>query len=111
MIKNKVPSLLILLILYGCAFTGTEIGKNQRAYSNFFLCFPDMDSGFSSLSLEKQLIVRKEIAEEKRIRNFDCKEFSNFVSSKQNVDNINKEIFRDKTQPCRRPNLSNCEPR
>ena len=109
--KNKIPSLLFLLCFYGCAFAVTEIGKNKRAYSNFFLCFPDMDSGFSSLSLEKQLVVRKEIAEEKRIRNFDCKEFSNFVSSKQNVDNINKEIFRDKTQPCRRPNLSNCEPR
>ena len=48
---------------------------------------------------------------EQRIRNFNCDEFSNFASTIENVDSINEEILRDKSQPCRRPNLINCEAR
>ena len=56
-------------------------------------------------------MIKKEIAKEKRNRNFNCNEFSNFASTIQNVDDINKEILMDKSQPCRRPNLNNCETR
>lgn len=52
------------------------------------------------LNTEEQLIIKKEIAKEKRNRNFNCDEFSNFASTIQNVDDINKEILMDKTQPC-----------
>ena len=47
----------------------------------------------------------------KKIRNFDCSEFSNFVAAKEIIDNINKEILSEKYEPCKRVNLSTCEAR
>ena len=94
-----------------CTFNISEIERSQTTYSNFFLCFPDTDIGFSKLNAEEKLLIKKEIAKEKRDRNFNCDEFSNFASTIQNVDDINKEILMDKSQPCRRPNLNNCEAR
>ena len=108
--KTSTTFLLALLII-GCAFNISEIKRSQAAYSNFFLCFPNTDIGFSKLNTEEQLIIRKEILKEKRNRNFNCDEFTNFASTIQNVDDINKEILMDKSQPCRRPNLNNCEAR
>ena len=108
--KHLITLLLTLLII-GCAFNISEIGRNQAAYSNFFLCFPNTDIGFSKLNIDEQFIIMKGIANEKRNRNFNCDEFSNFESTIKNVDSINEEILRDKSQPCRRPNLINCEAR
>ena len=108
---KTLTTLLLTLLIIGCAFNISEIGRNQAAYSNFFLCFPNTDIGFSKLNIEEQLIIMRGIANEKRIRNFNCDEFSNFASTIENVDNINEEILRDKSQPCRRPNLINCEAR
>jgi len=79
---------LSILVLDGCAFNSPEIGKDQENFSNFFLCFPEIDEGFSQLNMKEQLELRKEIAEEKIKRNFDCSQFSNFVSIKENVDKI-----------------------
>ena len=101
----------MIYLVFGCTFNISEIERNQSTYSNFFLCFPDTDIGFSKLNTEEQSIIRREIANEKIIRNFNCNEFSNFASTIENVDNINEEILRDKSQPCRRPNLINCEAR
>ena len=98
-------------LVFGCAFNISEIERNQATYSNFFLCFPDTDIGFSKLSTEEQSIIRREIANEKINRNFNCDGFSNFASTIENVDKINEEVLRDKSQPCRRPNLINCEAR
>ena len=108
---KHLTTLLLTLPIIGCAFNISEIGRNQAAYSNFFLCFPNTDIGFSKLNSEEQLIIRKEISKEKRNRNFNCDEFTNFASTIKNVDDINKEILMDKSQPCRRPNLNNCEAR
>ena len=82
---------LSTLVLDGCAFNSPEIGKDQENFSNFFLCFPEIDEGFDQLNMKEQLELRKEIAEEKIKRNFDCSQFSNFVSIKENVDKINEE--------------------
>ena len=108
---KTLTTLLLALLIFGCAFNISEIGRSQAAYSNFFLCFPDTDIGFSKLHAKEQFLIRKEIAKEKRNRNFNCDEFSNFASTIQNVDDINKKILMDKSQPCRRPNLNNCEVR
>ena len=108
---KTLTTLLLALLIFGCAFNISEIGRSQAAYSNFFLCFPNTDIGFSKLHAEEQLIIMKGIANEKRIRNFNCDEFSNFASTIKNVDDINREILMDKSQPCRRPNLNNCEAR
>ena len=86
---------LSILVLDGCAFNSPEIGKDQENFSNFFLCFPEIDRFGSikyeknSLSLEKKLLKKKKIK-----RNFDCSQFSNFVSIKENVDKINENIQR-----------------
>ena len=101
----------MICLMVGCTFNISEIERSQTAYSNFFLCFPDTDIGFSKLNNEEKLLIKKEIAKEKRDRNFNCDEFSNFASTIQNVDDINKEILMDKSQPCRRPSLNNCEAR
>ena len=101
----------MIYLVFGCTFNISEIERNQSTYSNFFLCFPDTDIGFSKLNTEEQSIIRREIANEKIIRNFNCNEFSNFASTIENVDNINEEILRDKSQPCKRLNLINCEAR
>ena len=108
---KHLTTLLLTLLIIGCAFNISEIGRNQAAYSNFFLCFPNTGIGFSKLNIEEQLMIMKGISNEKRIRNFNCDEFSNFASTIENVDSINEEILRDKSQPCRRPNLINCEAR
>ena len=108
---KTLTTFLLALLIIGCAFNISEIERSQAAYSNFFLCFPNSDIGFSKLNIEEQLIIMKGIANEKRIRNFNCDEFSNFASTIENVDSINEEILRDKSQPCRRPNLMNCEAR
>ena len=108
---KTLTTLLLALLIFGCAFNISEIGRSQAAYSNFFLCFPNTDIGFSKLNIEEQLMIMKGISNEKRIRNFNCDEFSNFASTIENVDSINEEILRDKSQPCRRPNLINCEAR
>ena len=99
---------LSILVLDGCAFNSPEIGKDQEYFSNFFLCFPEIDEGFSQLNMKEQLELRKEIAEEKIKRNFDCSQFSNFVSIKENVDKINEEIFREKSGPCRKVDHRGC---
>ena len=101
----------MMCLMVGCTFNISEIERSQTTYSNFFLCFPDTDIGFSKLNTEEKLLIRKEISKEKRNRNFNCDEFSNFASTIQNVDDINKEILMDKSQPCRRPHLNNCEAR
>ena len=108
---KTLTTFLLALLIIGCAFNISEIERSQAAYSNFFLCFPNTDIGFSKLNSEEQLIIRKEISKEKRNRNFNCDEFTNFASTIKNVDDINKEILMDKSQPCRRPNLNNCEAR
>lgn len=97
--------------MVGCTFNISEIERSQATYSNFFLCFPDTDIGFSKLNTEEQLIIKKKIAKEKRNRNFNYDEFSNFASTIQNVDDINKEILMDKSQPYWRYNLNNCKAR
>ena len=99
---------LSTLVLAGCAFNSPEIGKDQENFSNFFLCFPEIDEGFDQLNMKEQLELRKEIAEEKIKRNFDCSQFSNFVSIKENVDKINEEIFREKSGPCRKVDHRGC---
>jgi len=68
----------------------------------------EIDEGFSQLNMKEQLELRKEIAEEKIKRNFDCSQFSNFVSIKENVDKINEEIFREKSGPCRKVDHRGC---
>ena len=85
--------ILMIYLVFGCTFNTSEIERNQSTYSNFFLCFPDTDIGFSKLNTEEQSIIRKEIANEKIIRNFNSDEFSNFASTIENVDNINEEIL------------------
>ena len=109
----KVLVIIILswISISGCALNNSEIRKSQETYSNFFLCFPEVDSGFAGLNIEEKSILRRKIADEKRNRNFNCSEYSNFVSSKKTMDRINEEDFRDKSSPCRRPNISECEPR
>ena len=108
----KIQTIITMIcLMVGCTFNISEIERSQATYSNFFLCFPDTDIGFSKLHAKEQLIIRKEIAKEKRNRNFKCDEFSNFASTIQNVDDINKKILMDKSQTCRRPNLNNCEAR
>ena len=89
----------MICLMVGCTFNISEIERSQATYSNFFLCFPDTDICFSKLNTEEQLIIKKKIAKEKRNRNFNYDEFSNFASTIQNVDDINKEILMDKSQP------------
>ena len=89
----------MICLMVGCTFNISEIERSQATHSNFFLCFPDTDIGFSKLNTEEQLIIKKKIAKEKRNRNFNYDEFSNFASTIQNVDDINKEILMDKSQP------------
>ena len=108
---KTLTTFLLALLIIGCAFNISEIERSQAAYSNFFLCFPNTDIGFSKLNIDEQFIIMKGIANEKRNRNFNCDEFSNFASTIKNVDDFNKEILMDKSQPCRRPNLNNCEAR
>ena len=109
--KAFIIIFLSCISISGCASNNSEIRKSQEAYSNFFLCFPEVDSGFTELNIEEKSILRRKIADEKRNRNFNCSEYSNFVSSKKTMDRINEEDFRDKSSPCRKPNIAECEPR
>tara|TARA_B100000214_G_scaffold372566_1_gene351075 strand:- start:10374 stop:10706 length:333 start_codon:yes stop_codon:yes gene_type:complete len=109
--KAFIIIVLSCISISGCVLYKSEIRKSQDTYSNFFLCFPEIDSGFTELSIEEKSSLRRKIADEKRNRNFNCSEYSNFVSSKKTMDRINEEDFKDKSSPCRKPNIAACEPR
>lgn len=109
MLKVFLP--IVLFSLASCAFNRSEILKQEENFTNFFLCFPELDLGFSQLTLEDQMKMRKKVEDEKKNRKFDCSEFSNFVAAKEVIDNINKETLSEKYEPCKRVNLSTCEAR
>ena len=107
--KITIPSLLFFIT--ACVINSSEIGKTKENFSDFFLCFPETDNAFNKLSFEEQGLLRKKIAEEKRNRKFDCSDFRNFKGVKENIDKLNEQNLKDKSAPCRRPNISSCEPR
>ena len=113
--KNQILKacfgIVSFLFVFACSFNSSEILKNQAKYSDFFLCFPENDSGFSELTLNEQLIIRNKISEEKKNRNFNCNEFKNFIGVEESLDKLNKEIFRDKSAPCTRANIEECKTR
>ena len=108
---KKIYTIPILFFVTACVFNSSEIGKTKEKFSDFFLCFPETDIAFNRLSFEEQVLVRKKIAEEKRNRKFNCSEFKNFKDVRENIDKLNEQNLKDKSAPCRKPNISNCEPR
>ena len=108
---KRLINIPLIFLLNDCSFNLSEIERKKENFSDFFLCFPETDKNFNKLDFEKQIIIRKKIAEEKRNRKFDCSEFRNFKGVKENIDKLNEQDFKDKSAPCRKPNISNCEPR
>lgn len=107
----RLTSIYFLFLMTACTFSNSEIGRSQDSFTNFFLCFPEIDQGFSKLPIEQQLEIRKQIGQEKKNRKFSCSEFSNFMAVKENVDKLNEEIFEEKSAPCKRVNIEECEAR
>ena len=110
-VRKESFNFILLLLIVSCAFSGSQIKQDPASYSNFFLCFPETDIEFSKLSNEDKMKIKKKIGEERRERNFNCSEYSNFVSGRENINKINEEIFKDKTSPCRKIDDIYCEAR
>ena len=93
--KALIPT---FFLLFSCSTT--QINLPIKKVDNFFLCFPETDSEYQYLDLEKKIEMKQQISQEKFSRNLDCGIYSNYVSGEENLSDINAEQRRKETGDC-----------
>ena len=89
--KALIP---IFFFLFSCSTT--QINLPIKKVDNFFLCFPETDSEYQYLDMEKKIEMQQQISQEKFSRNLDCGIYSNYVSGEENLSDINAEQRRQR---------------
>jgi len=100
---------LALIITTSCSSLKEDIKGPISEVDSYYLCFPENDPAYSTMSAQDRTYLLKEVLVERKARNLNCEDrFKNLVTGRENLNEINQEELNKKIGKCKRSTSGPC---